>query len=81
MDTAALYWENIISDLGLSKMIISVGHHKFISEFWMELSKLMDTNLSISMAYNPKKDRLAEKMIQTSEDLIRRYCDFVLYFK
>jgi transposase InsO family protein len=81
MDTALLFWEKIISDSGLPKIIISDRDPKFTSEFWKGLSKLMATNLSMSTAYHPQTDGLAEKMIQTLEDLIRRYCAFGLSFK
>ncbi|MBW0493985.1 hypothetical protein O181_033700 [Austropuccinia psidii MF-1] len=37
--------------------------------------------LSFSKAYHPQADDLAEGMIQTSEDIIRRFCAYSLEFK
>ncbi|MBW0523459.1 hypothetical protein O181_063174 [Austropuccinia psidii MF-1] len=39
------------------------------------------TKLSFSKAYHPQTDGLAERMIQTSEDIIRRFCAYGLEFK
>ncbi|MBW0496118.1 hypothetical protein O181_035833 [Austropuccinia psidii MF-1] len=43
----------------------------------------MDTALllSFSKAYHPQKEGLAERMIQTLEDMVRRSCDYGLEFK
>ncbi|MBW0474725.1 hypothetical protein O181_014440 [Austropuccinia psidii MF-1] len=43
--------------------------------------KLFGTKLSFSTAYHPQTDGLAERMIQTSEDMIRRFCAYGLEFK
>ncbi|MBW0516222.1 hypothetical protein O181_055937 [Austropuccinia psidii MF-1] len=37
--------------------------------------------LSSSTAYHPQIDGLAERMIQNLEDIIRRFCAYVLEFK
>ncbi|MBW0467424.1 hypothetical protein O181_007139 [Austropuccinia psidii MF-1] len=39
------------------------------------------TKLSFSTAYHPQTDGLAERMIQTLEDIIRRFCAYGLEFK
>ncbi|MBW0579884.1 hypothetical protein O181_119599 [Austropuccinia psidii MF-1] len=39
------------------------------------------TKLSFSTAYHPQTDGLAERMIQTLEDMIRRFCAYGLEFK
>ena len=81
MDIALLFWERLISDVGLPKGIISDRDPKFTSEFWKGLLHLMGTKLQFSTAYHPQTDGLAERMIQTLEDLIRRYCAFGLEFR
>ena len=81
MDIALLFWERLISDVGLPKGIISDRDPKFTSEFWKGLMRLMGTKLQFSTAYHPETDGLAERMIQTLENMIRSYCAFGLEFK
>ncbi|KAI7961047.1 hypothetical protein MJO28_001536 [Puccinia striiformis f. sp. tritici] len=81
MDIALLFWSSIINDVGCPKVIISHRNPKFTSEFWQNLFSLLGTKLSFSTAYHPQTDGLAERMIQTLEDMIRRYCAFGLRFK
>ena len=79
--TALLFWEKIIVDCGLPRIIISDRDPKFTSEFLKGLTKLMGTSLAMSTSYHPQTDGLAERMIQTLEDMVRRYCAFGLSFK
>ncbi|MBW0462068.1 hypothetical protein O181_001783 [Austropuccinia psidii MF-1] len=65
MDTALLFWNNIISTYGVPKIIISDRHPKFTSEVWTNLYDMLGTNLAFSTAYHPQTDGLAERMIQT----------------
>ncbi|MBW0460885.1 hypothetical protein O181_000600 [Austropuccinia psidii MF-1] len=70
MDTALLFWNNIISTCGLPKIFISDRDPKFTSEFWTNLYKMLGTKLAFSTAYHPQTDGLAERMIQTMEDIL-----------
>ncbi|MBW0559367.1 hypothetical protein O181_099082 [Austropuccinia psidii MF-1] len=74
MDTALLLWIRVISHTGLLKNIISDRDPKFTSALWTNLHRLFGTKLSFSTAYHPQTDGLAERMIQTLEDMIRRFC-------
>ncbi|MBW0541068.1 hypothetical protein O181_080783 [Austropuccinia psidii MF-1] len=58
MDTALLFWNNIISTCGVPKII-----------------------LAFSTAYHPQTDRLAERMIQKMEDILRRFCAYGMEYK
>ncbi|MBW0499624.1 hypothetical protein O181_039339 [Austropuccinia psidii MF-1] len=81
MDTALLFWNNIISTCGVPKIIISDRDPKFTSEFWTNLYDMLDIKLAFSTAYHPQTDGLAERMIQTMEDIIRMFCAYGMEYK
>ncbi|MBW0579390.1 hypothetical protein O181_119105 [Austropuccinia psidii MF-1] len=81
MDTSILIWNRIISHTGLFKNIISDRDPKFTSALWTNLHKILGTKLSFSTAYHAQTDGLAERMIQTLEDMIRRFCAYGLEFE
>ncbi|MBW0501441.1 hypothetical protein O181_041156 [Austropuccinia psidii MF-1] len=81
MDTSLLLWSRVISHTGLFKNIISVRDPKFTSALCTNLHRLFGTKLSFSPAYHPQTDELAERMIQTLEDMIRRFCAYGFEFK
>ncbi|MBW0580772.1 hypothetical protein O181_120487 [Austropuccinia psidii MF-1] len=81
MDTALLFWNNIISTCGVPKIIISDRDPKFISEFWTNLYDMQGTKLTFSADYHPQTDGLAERIIQTMEDIIRRFCAYGMEYK
>ena len=81
METALLFWNKIMADVGIPKVIISDRDPKFTSEFWRNLHDMLGTTLAFSTAYHPQTDGLAERMIQTLEDMLRRFCAFGLEFK
>ncbi|MBW0470631.1 hypothetical protein O181_010346 [Austropuccinia psidii MF-1] len=76
IDTALLFWNNIISPCGVPKLIISNRDAKFTFEFWTNLYEMPGTTLSFPTAYHPQTDGLAERMIQTMEDILRRFCAY-----
>ncbi|MBW0549709.1 hypothetical protein O181_089424 [Austropuccinia psidii MF-1] len=73
MDTAIMIWNKVISHTGVFQNIISDRDPKFTSALWTNLNNLFGTKLSFSKAYHPQTDGLAERMIQTLEDMIRRF--------
>ncbi|MBW0526817.1 hypothetical protein O181_066532 [Austropuccinia psidii MF-1] len=81
MDTALLIWNRVISHTGLFKNIISDRDPKVTSALWTSLHKLLGTKLSFLTEYHPQTDGLAERMIQTLEDMIRRFCAYGLEVK
>ncbi|MBW0474539.1 hypothetical protein O181_014254 [Austropuccinia psidii MF-1] len=81
MDTALLFWNNIISTCGVPKIINSDRDQKFTSEFWTNLYDMLGTKLAFSTAYHPQTDGLAERMIQTMEDILRRFCAYGMEYK
>ncbi|MBW0474513.1 hypothetical protein O181_014228 [Austropuccinia psidii MF-1] len=81
MDTALLIWNRVISHTGLFKNIISDRDPKFKSALWTNIHSFFGMKLSFSTAYHPQTDGLAERMIQTLDDMIRRFCAYGLEFK
>ncbi|MBW0511681.1 hypothetical protein O181_051396 [Austropuccinia psidii MF-1] len=74
MDTSLLFWTNILPTCGVPKIIIGDRDPKFTSEFWTHLYDMHGTKLEFSTDYHPQKDGLAERMIKTMEEIIRRFC-------
>ena len=81
MDTALLFWNRVMAEVGIPKIIISDRDPKFTSEFWRNLHDMLGTKLAFSTAYHPQTDGLAERMIQTLEDMLRRFCAYGIEFK
>ncbi|MBW0539238.1 hypothetical protein O181_078953 [Austropuccinia psidii MF-1] len=71
MDTAFLIWNRVVSWTGIFTNIISGRDPKLTSALWTNLHQLFGTKLSFSTAYLPQTDGLAERMIQTLEDMVR----------
>ncbi|MBW0517308.1 hypothetical protein O181_057023 [Austropuccinia psidii MF-1] len=42
---------------------------------------MLGTKLSFSTAYHPKTDDLAERMFQTIEEILRRFCSYGMEYK
>ncbi|MBW0479105.1 hypothetical protein O181_018820 [Austropuccinia psidii MF-1] len=81
METALIFWNNIIATCAVPKLIISDRDPKFTSEFWTNLYDMLGTKLAFSTAYHPQTDGLDERMIQTIEDIIRRFCAYGMEYK
>ncbi|MBW0533838.1 hypothetical protein O181_073553 [Austropuccinia psidii MF-1] len=81
MDTSIMIWNKLISHTGLFQNIIRDRDPKFTLALWTNLHNLFGTKLSFSTAYHPQTDGLAEKMMQTLEDMIKRLCAYGLEFK
>ncbi|MBW0545167.1 hypothetical protein O181_084882 [Austropuccinia psidii MF-1] len=81
IDTSLLFWNNIISTCGVPKIIISNRDPKFTSEFWTNFYDILGTKLAFSTSYHPQTDELTERMIQTMEDILRRFCAYGMEYK
>ncbi|MBW0501197.1 hypothetical protein O181_040912 [Austropuccinia psidii MF-1] len=81
MENALLFSNNIISTCGVPKIIISDGDPKLTSEFWTNLYDMLGTKLAFSTAHHPQTDGLAERMIQTMVDILRRFCAYRMEYK
>ncbi|MBW0577502.1 hypothetical protein O181_117217 [Austropuccinia psidii MF-1] len=74
MDTALLIWKRVISRTVIFTDIIGDRDPKFTSALWTNIHQLFGTKLSFSTAYHPQADGLAERMIQTLEDMVIHFC-------
>ncbi|MBW0531118.1 hypothetical protein O181_070833 [Austropuccinia psidii MF-1] len=81
MDTAIMICNKVIGHTGLFQNIISERDTKLTSALWTNLHNPFGTKLSFSIAYHPQADGLAERMIQTLEDMIGRFCAYGVEFK
>ncbi|MBW0463559.1 hypothetical protein O181_003274 [Austropuccinia psidii MF-1] len=81
MYTALLMWKRVISHKGLFKNIITERDPKFTSPLLTNLHRLFGTKLSFCIEYHPQTDGLGDRMIQTLEYMIRRFCAYVLEFE
>ncbi|MBW0468465.1 hypothetical protein O181_008180 [Austropuccinia psidii MF-1] len=81
MATALLIWNRVISWTCIFTNIISERDPKFISALQKNIHQLFGTKLSFSTAYHQQTDGLAERMIQTLEDMVRIFCAYGLELK
>ncbi|MBW0520681.1 hypothetical protein O181_060396 [Austropuccinia psidii MF-1] len=81
MDTALLLRSRVISHTGLFENIISDRDPKFTSALLTNLHRFCGTKSSSPTAYHPQTDGLAETMIHTLKDMIRRFCAYGSEFK
>ncbi|MBW0528573.1 hypothetical protein O181_068288 [Austropuccinia psidii MF-1] len=72
---------NIIATCGVPKIIISDRDPKFTSALWTNLYEILGTKLAFSKPYHPQTDCLAEWIIQTMEEIIRRFCAYGMEYK
>ncbi|MBW0581891.1 hypothetical protein O181_121606 [Austropuccinia psidii MF-1] len=79
--TAIMIWNKVIRHTGFFQNIISDRDPKFTSALCTNLHNLFGTKLSFSKAYHSQTDGLAERMTQTLEDMIRRFCAYGLESK
>ncbi|MBW0548875.1 hypothetical protein O181_088590 [Austropuccinia psidii MF-1] len=81
MDTPLLIWNKVVSWSGIFTNILSDRDPKLTSALWTNLHQLFGTKLPFSTAYHPQTDGLAERMIQTLQDMVRRVCAYGLELK
>ncbi|MBW0469532.1 hypothetical protein O181_009247 [Austropuccinia psidii MF-1] len=80
MDTALLIWNRVVSSIGIFTNIISDRNPKLTSALWTNLHQLFGTKLSFSTAFHSQTEGLAERMIQTLQDMVRQFCAYFLEF-
>ncbi|MBW0499808.1 hypothetical protein O181_039523 [Austropuccinia psidii MF-1] len=81
MDIALLIWNRVISWTGIFTNIISNREPKFTSALWTNFHQLFGKRFSFSTASHKQTDGMTERMIQTLEDVVRRFCAYGLEFE
>ncbi|MBW0473316.1 hypothetical protein O181_013031 [Austropuccinia psidii MF-1] len=81
INKALLIWNRVVSWTGIFTNIISDRDPKFTSALWKNLHSLFGTKLSFSTAYHTQTDGLAERMIQSFEDMVKGVCVYGLELK
>jgi hypothetical protein len=73
VDTAKLFLRNWYRWFGLPRKIISDRDGRFVSRFWRELFRLLQTRLAMSTSHHPQTDGQTEKTNRTLEEMARHY--------
>ncbi|MBW0564823.1 hypothetical protein O181_104538 [Austropuccinia psidii MF-1] len=81
MDIAIIICNRVSSHTALFQDIISGRDPKFTSDLLTNLHNFFVTKLSFSTAYPPQTDGLAEIMMQTIEQIIKRFSAYGLELK
>ena len=71
---AALFFHKVYLCFGLYNKIISDRGPQFTSAFTKELDKLLNYNLSLSIAYHPQSDGETERVNQEVETYLWIFC-------
>ncbi|MBW0582547.1 hypothetical protein O181_122262 [Austropuccinia psidii MF-1] len=66
---------------GIFTNIIGDRDPKLTSALWTNIHQFFGIKLSFSTAYHPQTDGLAERMIQTLKDMVKRVCAYRIEFK
>ncbi|MBW0536146.1 hypothetical protein O181_075861 [Austropuccinia psidii MF-1] len=74
MDAEFLFWNNIIATCGVPKIFICDRNPNFTSESWTNLYNILGSKLKFSTAYHPQTDGPGGRIIQTMEEIIRKFC-------
>jgi len=73
VELAHIYFNTVIRSHGLQKDIVTDRGSVFMSKFWKELFRLLDTKLKRSTAYHPQTDGQTERANRTIEEMLRSY--------
>jgi len=72
---ARLFFDNVFRHFGMPTVIVSDRDPRFTSHFWQHLTDLFGIKRSMSTAYHPQTDGLAERANRTIEDMLRCFVD------
>src|SRR5687767_15352102 len=69
-ELAKIYMKEIIRLHGAHNSIILDRGTKFTSHYWKSFQKALGTKVKLSTTFHPRTDGLAERPIQTLEDML-----------
>ena len=72
-ETIRLFLKNVVKYWGLPKFIISDRDSRFTGKFWIELFKLMGTELHFSTSFHPQTDEQMERVNTLLELYLRHF--------
>nr|GEV97281.1 putative reverse transcriptase domain-containing protein [Tanacetum cinerariifolium] len=61
-DTSKIFFKNVVKYWGVPHVIVSDRDSRFTGCFWMELFKIMGTDLNFSISFCPQTDRQTERV-------------------
>ena len=70
-DFSKIYLKEIVKLHGAPRSIILDRGTQFTSHYWRSFQKAFGTTVKLSMSIHPRIDGLAERTIQTLEDILR----------
>ena len=73
VESAELFYENVIRYHGVPRSIVSDRDPRFTSNFWRALWALLGTKLKMSTADHPQSDGQTEVTNKTIENMVRHY--------
>ena len=72
-EAANLFFSHVVKRFGLPKDIVSDRDARFIGRFWVELFKLLGSELKFSTANHPQTDGQIERINALLEEYFRHY--------
>ncbi len=75
-ETAKLFFDTVVSHVGLPTQIISDRDTRWRNDFWKEVCAYMGSKRALTTAYHPQADGQSEILNQTLEVAIRAFSNF-----
>ncbi|RVW78229.1 hypothetical protein CK203_054712 [Vitis vinifera] len=73
LEAAKLFFSNVVKHLGCLKDIVSDRDARFTGRFWVELFRLLGSELKFSTANHPQTDEQTERINALLEEYLRHY--------
>ena len=74
--SAKAFFGNWYRLFGLPRKVVSDRDGRFLSLFWRELFRKVQTRLAMSTSHHPQTDGQTERMNRTLEEMVRHYVNY-----